>query len=280
MTNKNVTTYVPDGLEKEKAWARTTQLCIAAHQDDVELMAYSGIGACYGKRNEWFSAVVTANGAGSPRSGIYADYTDEEMMRVRTVEQQKAAYVGDYGALVQLGYTSAQIKDAKNTDIVSDYAEILRMAKPKVVYTHNPADKHETHLGVCTKTIAAIRSLKKDDRPERLLGCEVWRGLDWVCDEEKVVLDTSLHPNIAAAVVSVFDSQILGGKRYDLAAEGRRRANATYFASHSTDATDSMNIAIDLTPLIKDDKLNVKEFIFAYIDRFKTAVSTALNKVL
>ena len=36
-----------------------------------------------------------------------------------------------------------------------------------------------------------------------------------------------------AALIGVFDSQIAGGKRHDLAVLGRRRANATYNASHA-----------------------------------------------
>ena len=37
------------------------------------------------------------------------------------------------------------------------------------------------------------------------------------------------HENLHAALMGVFDSQIAGGKRYDLATAGRRRAHATYF---------------------------------------------------
>ena len=59
------------------------------------------------------------------------------------------------------------------------------------MYTHNLADKHETHVAVALRTIAAIRGLPEEERPARLLGCEVWRDLDWMLDEEKVVLDLS-----------------------------------------------------------------------------------------
>jgi len=38
--------------------------------------------------------------------------------------------------------------------------------------------------------------------------------------------------NLQFALLGVFESQIAGGKRYDLALMGRRRANATYFESH------------------------------------------------
>ena len=35
--------FVPDGLEMPAALSRTTHLAIAAHQDDLEIMAYHGI---------------------------------------------------------------------------------------------------------------------------------------------------------------------------------------------------------------------------------------------
>ena len=31
-------TFIPDGLSVDEALARTTHLCIAAHQDDIEIM--------------------------------------------------------------------------------------------------------------------------------------------------------------------------------------------------------------------------------------------------
>lgn len=279
MKSNKAVLFVPDGLDAKKAWARTTHLCIAAHQDDVELMAYAGIAECFGREDKWFGAVVTADGAGSPRNGLYADFTDEDMKRIRVREQNKAAYVGEYSAMAQLGYTSAQIKDGANRDVAADFAEIIAAAQPDILYTHNPADKHDTHLGVCVKVIEALRSLKTELRPRKLLGCEVWRNLDWVRDDQKVVMNTAGHPNIAAAAIGVFDSQIAGGKRYDLAAEGRRRANATYFASHSTDESDSLNFAIDMTALMHDDTADITDYIVSYIEQFKRTVCEALGRV-
>jgi hypothetical protein len=40
--------FVPDGIPVATALARTTHLCIAAHQDDIEIMAYHGIAECHG----------------------------------------------------------------------------------------------------------------------------------------------------------------------------------------------------------------------------------------
>ena len=35
--------YIPDGVEESTALSRTTHLCVAAHQDDIEIMAYDGV---------------------------------------------------------------------------------------------------------------------------------------------------------------------------------------------------------------------------------------------
>jgi len=61
-----------------------------------------------------------------------------------------------------------------------------------------------------------------------LYGCKVWRGLDWLPDSDKFVFNFREYDNVAASLIGVFDSQISGAKRYDLAIMGRRRANATF----------------------------------------------------
>ncbi|TAM82672.1 MAG: PIG-L family deacetylase [Acidobacteria bacterium] len=270
--------YVPDGGPAEQAVARTTHFGIGAHQDDLEIMAYHGILECFGKRDRHFTGVTVTNGAGSPRDDLYASYTDEDMQKVRRVEQRKAAYVGEYSAQVFLDYTSGAVKDKNNPDVVADLKQLLSVAQARVVYTHNLADKHDTHVGVTLRVIQALRSLPASARPEKLYGCEVWRGLDWLNDDDKVLFDVSAHENLAMSLVGIFDSQICGGKRYDLATAGRRRANATYFASHATDVATSVVFGVDLTPLVKDDKLDPVKYITSFIDRFSQEVSARLSK--
>ncbi|MDR2697143.1 MAG: PIG-L family deacetylase, partial [Holophagales bacterium] len=253
--------FVPDGAPQENALARTTHLAIAAHQDDIEIMAYHGVISCFGQQDAWFAGVTVTNGSGSPRDGIYAVTTDSDMQRIRRAEQKKAAQAGDYAAQIFLNYGSTAVKDGKNTQVTEDLLKILKSARPKVVYTHNFADKHDTHVAVALRAIAAIRQLPADQRPEKVIGCEVWRDQDWLCDTDKVVMDVSGHENLAAALLGVFDSQICGGKRYDLAVMGRRRAHATFFASHGVDDSEALSFGCDLTPLIKDDTLEPLTFI-------------------
>jgi len=273
-------TYIPDGTEEKQALERTTHLCIAAHQDDIEFMAYAPIAECFGKKDKWFCGVVVTDGAGSPRNGLYANYTDEQMKAVRIEEQKKAAMLGEYGAQLLLGHPSKQVKDKDDTVIVKELVEIIRATKPQYVYLHNLADKHETHVATALKAIKALRELSPEDQPEKVYGCEVWRNLDWLNDDEKVYLDCSTHPNLSRALSSVFDSQIIGGKRYDLAAEGRRLSNATFSESHACDTYTMLNYAMDLTSLIEDNSLDIADYVAGYIKRFEFNVRDVIMKLL
>jgi LmbE family N-acetylglucosaminyl deacetylase len=275
----NINVFIPDSTPRDKALSRTTHLGISAHQDDLEIMAYNGIISCFQRTDRWFAGIVVTNGSGSAREGEYASYSDDDMCIVRKKEQEKAAIIGEYAFLASLDHPSSEVKDPNNTDIAARIRSILEVARPKVVYTHNLADKHDTHVGVAAKTIAALRALPQDGRPEQMLGCEVWRDLDWLLDTDKVALDCSAHENLQAALLGVFDSQIAGGKRYDLATMGRRRAHATYHASHDTDVTTGLSFAMDLTPLIKDDSLDVAAYVIAYIERLKDDVHSRLTKL-
>src|SRR5690606_29854673 len=139
------------------------------------------------------TGVVVTDGRGSPRNSIYEHYSDDEMRLVRFKEQRKAAIVGEFAAQVMLDYPSKIIKDASKVEPVDDIVAILRATKPQVVYTHNLADKHDTHVGVALRVIEALRKLDPAERPERCVGCEVWRALDWLVDSDKVTMDLSHH---------------------------------------------------------------------------------------
>ena len=98
-------------------------------------------------------------------------------------------------------------------------------------------------------------------------------------DADKVAMDASPLPELAEKLVAVFESQIAGGKRYDLAAMGRRVANATFFASHATDTTNAISFAMDLTPLVQDDALSVADFTLRHIENLRADVAGRLGKM-
>jgi len=123
-----------------------------------------------------------------------------------------------------------------------------------------------------------LRALPQNRRPRQVLGCEVWRNLDWLVDADKVLLDDSARPALAAKLIGAFQSQIAGGKRYDLAIAGRRLANATFHTSHATDGAAAVTWAMDLTPLVHDEKLSVEKFVLAHLDRLRADVKTRLKR--
>ncbi len=266
----------PAGVTPEAALARTTHLCVAAHQDDIEIMAYAGVAACFERADRHFTGVIVTDGAGSPRAGQFAGMTDAEMRRVRRDEQRQAAVIGRYSLQVQLAYPSAAVKQPLVPGLKADLAAIFSGCAPEVVYLHQPADKHDTHVAVFLRCLEALRALPLERRPPRVLGCEGWRDLDWLDDAQKVALDASPRPELAAELVRVFDSQISGGKRYDLAAIGRRTANATFHTAHVVDQATAISWAMDLTPLLHDDALSPLDFVLGHVDRFRADVAARL----
>jgi len=270
--------FVPDGSAPAAALARVTHLCIGAHQDDIEIMAHSGITACLDTPGRAFGGVVATNGAGSPRTGRYAHLTDTEMQAVRREEQRHAATLGRYAIQLQLAHPSAAVKTPGHVGVLADLTAIFSGCTPEVVYLHQPADKHDTHVALLLRCLEALRALPPEKRPRRVLGCEVWRALDWLVDPDKVGLDDSARPELAAELLLAFDSQIGGGKRYDLAALGRRAANATFHTSHATDRANAITWAMDLTPLVNDPTRPVLDFTLEHLERLRTDVAARLRR--
>jgi LmbE family N-acetylglucosaminyl deacetylase len=280
LTTPTAEIYIPDGSPESEALARTTHMGIGAHQDDLEFMALHGILSCFQKKDQWFTGVTVTDGAGSARANEYTAYTDEQMRSVRRKEQQKAAFVGEYAAMVSLDYPSSVIKNPSRRSYLEDLKTVIASAKPEFLYTHNLADKHDTHIAVVIPVIQALRELPQDSRPKAIYGCEAWRNLDWMLDQDKIVFDVSARENLSMALMGIFDSQISGGKRYDLATAGRKRSNATYRSSHNIDQARLLEYAMDLTPLIQNSTLDIVEYVRTYIDRFATDVTEKISKSL
>ncbi len=279
LARNGVDAFTPDGVTVPMALARTTELGVGAHADDLEFAMLMPIAHCRHDLLRWFTGVTCTDGAGSARAGVFAAVSDAEMVAIRREEQRAAAAIGAYGAVVQLGYPSAAVRvgGVGAAGLVEDLEAILRASAPTTVHTHNLADKHATHVGVAVALLDAIRRLPPEARPARLLGVEGWRDLDWLADHEKVLLDTTGMDDLASALAACFPSQIVGGKRYDLADAGRRRANATMGEPRAVDQMDSATVAMDLTPLIRDDQLDPVAFVTAAIDRFKDDVAATLR---
>ena len=279
LKNPEAEIFIPDNVPESKAFERTTHMGISAHQDDLEIMAYHGILECFGREQNHFFGVTVTDGAGSPRDDIYAGYSDEQMKRVRKLEQKKAAVVGEYSGMALLNYSSADVKSPGNTSVKEELKELFRHARPTHIYTHNLADKHDTHVAVALKTIQALRERPAGEKPKFLYGCEVWRNLDWMPDEDKVVFDVS-GQKIWLRRFWVYSILRSAGEKYDLATMGRRRSNATYFSSHGTDRATGLIFAMNLTPLIADPGLDIIDFVSSHMDKFAGEVKSKLKNLI
>lgn len=265
-------------LPKNRKVGTIKYMAIAAHQDDIEILGYHGILNAYLNEDISFVGVVTSDGAGSARTGEYEFFTDEQMKEVRIKEQKEASEIGQYEAIYFLNYSSKHIKNKNEQDIVKEYIELIKKYRPHIIYTHNIFDRHPTHLGVVTKVIKALQYIDEQYKPQILYGVEVWRDLDWLNDEDKVLLDVGGNEKLELDLLNVYKSQIQGGKRYDLATLGRRRANATYSSSHDVDNFQSVNFAINLTTLMQKEA-SIRDFVINKIDKFKVESVFAIEKI-
>jgi LmbE family N-acetylglucosaminyl deacetylase len=270
---------VPDGIPFPAALARTTDLGIGAHPDDLELLMVVPIAVGYDRADRWFTGVTVTDGAGSARGGRFAALSDDEVAAVRRAEQRRAAAVGRYGAAVQLGYPSAAVcpPGPARAELVEDLVTLLRATRPVNVYTHNLADAHVTHVAVAAAVVTAVRALAPDERPTRLVGVEGWRDLDWLARDEQMRLDASAVGVLGDELAACFPSQIEGGKRYDRAVRGRRWANATLAEARAVDEVDEVSVAMDLTPLMHNPAIDPVAFVVAAITRFRDDVETTVR---
>lgn len=255
-----------------------THVGIGAHPDDLEILAFHGIFECYDKHDRGFMGITVCDGAGSPRAGRFSHVSDAEMVEIRKKEQIEAAKLGKYKVQALLGFSSQKVK-SKSNDVKGELKKILASLRPQILYTHNLADKHDTHVALAQTVIEVLRDLPQENHPLKLYGCEVWRDLDWLPDSKKIILDVTGQEELAEKLCAVFESQIAGGKRYDLGTMGRRRAHATFNEAHQTDKSMSIILAMDMTELIRNKTISTQKFVESLMNEFKEDVVQRLQKV-
>lgn len=271
--------YFPNGKGDALRLAKTTHLGIGAHQDDLEILAMHGILEAYNDNGLYFTGVTVTDGRGAPRPDAYKEFDEDVYCRIRCTEQKKAADIGCYNAQFLLNYPSSTVKYGERHAVIDDLKQILRETTPSVIYTHNLADKHDTHVAVVLSIIQALRELDPPLNDVRVYGCEIWRGLDWMSDDAKVIMDVSNHIDLQRKLLEVFDSQVSGGKRYDLAAVGRQQANATFLESYQTDTANRIIYAMDLTPLINHREMDICQYMVDNIQSFANDVTERVNRL-
>ncbi len=268
--------FAPTGADPLSALSSTTHLGIGAHADDLEILAFPGIATCFQHPKNRFSGVVVTNGAGAPRSGPFAKTTDAQLIEIRKKEQRQAAELGHYASIIQLAHPSAAVLQADRSPIVADLVKILETARPQVLYLHNPADRHPTHIAVFLACLAALQKLPAAAQPTEIYGCEVWGDLDWVPASQIVSLPCVAPETLGPSLLRCFQSQVEGGKRYDRAAQGRRYAQATFANPTQPDSAQEVVLALDLRPLVQS-KISPAEFLSPMLDRFRAETLARLN---
>jgi len=140
------------------------------------------------------------------------------------------------------------VKMPGHPEVAADFALIFGVAPLEVVYLHNPADKHDTHVALLLRCLEALRALPAARRPRRVLGCEVWRDLDWLVDADKVALDAGRARRTGGAAAPRVRLPNHGGQALrpgDGGAPGGQR-DLPYVASHG--CTDGDHVGRWISP--------------------------------
>jgi len=217
------------------------------------------------------------NGAGSLRSGQYTSASDEEMIAVRKQEQSVVAAIGRYAAVIQMACESSQLQGQIDESVVAMLQNILEQTRPHTVYLHSPVDRHATHIGVCMHAIEALRKLDVEDLPTRIWGVEVWRSMDWVDAGQRILLDVSAGQELQSRLLGQYQSQLVNGKRYDVALAGRNRANATLASEDTIDTIENACFALDLNLLVGKNPVPVSEYVGDLLSRFSNDLKAKLS---
>ena len=202
-----------------------------------------------------------------------------EMVDVRRLEQKKAAYVGEFSAMVLLNHKSASVKDSKNADVAADLDASSRVARARGRLHAQPRGQaRHARGGRSARASPRCAACRKTSARRRSSAARCGAISTGSMRHRQSGHGGRCAPNLADALIGVFDSQICGGKRYDLAARGRRLANATFFESHAVDKNQALIWGIDLTPLVTT-KRDPFAFVKQHIDRFAEEVKARIAKM-
>jgi len=203
--------------------------------------------------------------------------SDQNLVQVRVQEQIQASQTGNYNALVMLGHSSKRVRRPASQLPLNDLIQILELTHPHTIYTHNPADRHPTHVGAFQLALESIRHLNANEQPTQFYGAEFWGSLDWVDPHQRISFDCSQDQDLQDKLLRVFSSQN-AAKDYPQGLLGRRKANATLLNSHQADQHEAVVYALDLLPLLDNPDLQPGTYLAPLLDEFKSSVISRLKK--
>lgn len=263
-------------LRESDSLSKTTHLGIGAHPDDLEFWFFPAIQACFYNPALSFTGITMTDGAGSARGSSFHHLSNEEFVSLRHQEQLDAASLARYGAQFLLGFSSHDLKNRANPEPTQALITILKACRPSSIFTHQPFDKHPTHLAVFCRVLDALRELGPAHRPHQWIGCEGWRGLDWLPSALKIPLPCDPSDGLSDRLNGVYQSQIHEGKSYPKAVQGRRLANATLDDPHRLDSHPELAFGLNLLPLLEDPEMTLEDFVSSRLNAFAKEVKSAL----
>ena len=117
--------------------------------------------ACFQQQDRWFTGVVVTDGRGSPRTDVYEQYATTRCAWCASMSSAVRPQWADTPPPCCSITPAGPSRTASDRRPIEDLVKLLQTCRPQEVYTHNLADKHDTHVAVTLRTIAAIRSLSK-----------------------------------------------------------------------------------------------------------------------
>jgi LmbE family N-acetylglucosaminyl deacetylase len=241
-----------------------THLAIGAHPDDLEIMAGPLIEECLEDARKKLVGVVCTHGVSDSFLSENSKPLISKKIDVRRTEQLKAAELGGYFAVVQLGHSSGAVKDTSFSLLKEQLTALINTIKPQTVYTHNPFDRHQTHRAIFRNVFETLKDSHYS--PEEFLGCEVWRGLDWIDSEKKRALSIK-NPAFIEKLISCFSSQQDSQRDYALGLRSRLKANQTFNDAYNFLESDHILYALDLKHLLeKKTQVKLSHALAEFID--------------
>jgi LmbE family N-acetylglucosaminyl deacetylase len=269
--------FSPKSLDLVSALGQSRIVGIGAHSDDLDFMCLSAIekGRTADGQSTFFGMILS-NGSGSKRGKAFESFSDSDFIELRRREQRESAGISGFTGVLQFSYPSAQVKRKSFAKLQTEVAALLAAAPVEAVFTHSPFDRHDTHRAVCFHVLSAIQSLPRARRPKKVIGCEVWRSLDWLPEKYRKIFPICTTEPQMRRLFSVYQSQILGAKNYVDAVIGRKRSHATFSESHERDAADFCEIGVDLSPVALG-KRSLNQFCDEVLQEFQKEIRQELK---
>jgi len=175
-------------------------LAVMAHPDDAEFLCVGTLGLLREKGWKIHIATMTAGDCGSERLG------PDEISRVRRTEAASAAQVlsGSYHCL---GCRDGLV--AYDQETILKTVKLIRVVRPKVVFTHSPTDymiDHEVCSALARNAtfFATVRNLETE-------GCELFRPVPYLYYSDPVegqdIFGQRVEPTTVVDISALIDTK-------------------------------------------------------------------------